>query len=119
MADHARLAATASRLILANGRELTFRGRVALRDSTKPWLGKAEASSVGTAVGVFAEYSSREIDGTLIRAGDRRVYIGADVAFSPSEELELVDGGVVWAVVSAKAIQPGPTIIVWDLQVRA
>lgn len=82
--NYTKLAATALRLIRDNGRNVQFRkfSRVA-QDSNKPWRSD-NPSAVSddtqfevTVKAVVTPYTQFEIDGTLIRNGDKRAYVAA------------------------------------------
>ena len=120
MPDYAALATTAKRLIDNAGRSVTFRARAGEKDPARPWLGKAAASSVGTGIGVFIEFTNAEIDGTLVRQEDRRLLVASkDLGFEPTADHEVVDESDVYQIVRAAQLKPGATSILWDLQVRA
>jgi hypothetical protein len=121
----------ADRLISENGRALTIvrRDQSNFTDPAKPWRGSTEAAEVSTAVtGVFIEYEKEDVDGDLVRRGDKRVLIAAkdvedESASSENVKVEdydhVLDGTVRWKILSAELIEPGSQRIMYDVQVRA
>jgi len=120
----------ADRLIGENGRALTLvrRDQANFTDPAKPWRGSTEAATVSTIVtGVFLEFEKEDIDGTLIRRGDKQVLIAAkDVEDETTGTLSvkvedfdhILDAGVRWKILKAELIEPGSQRIMYDLQVR-
>ncbi len=128
--NYTNFRALADRLIRENGRALTIvrRDQANFTDPAKPWRGSTEAAEVSTAVtGVFIEYEKEDIDGELVRRGDKRVLIAAKDVEDESTAAEnvkvedydhVLDGLVRWKILSAELIEPGSQRILYDLQVR-
>jgi len=120
----------ADRLIGENGRNLTIvrRDQANFTDPAKPWRGSTEADTISTVVkGVFIEYEKEDVDGTIVRRGDKRVLIAAsDVEDETTGNLNvkvedydhILDGTTRWKIVVAELIEPGPLRIMYDVQVR-
>ena len=68
---------------------------------------------------MWGRYDARDRDGTNITARDVRAMIAADVAVAPQTGDRLKVGGKVFHVVNVGALQPGGTVIMWDVQARA
>lgn len=69
---------------------------------------------------VVLDYEKREIDGTLVRQGDRKVYVSTEgLTISPETADQLVIGGEAWAIVSVKPLSPAGTVLFWEIQARA
>ncbi len=118
MVDYVKLAATAKRLIDANGRAISIVPR-SLADPSKPWLGTVDDTPV-PAIGVFTEYNRRDIDGTKIQRSDQELSIAADGLAVDIENVDAVlDGATTWQVVDTTVVKPGPIVLVYKLQVRA
>lgn len=124
MVDYVSLAATAKRLIDANGRDVTLikRDRIAA-DVDKPWRGgNAAPTSVGPLKGVIVPFGAEEIDGSLVRREDKKALIAAND--DDSEMLEqfdvLIDGDPddPWRIIEAEVINPGDVRVIYILQVR-
>ena len=130
MVNYASLKNLAERLIEANGRDLTLvrRDRGNLVDSNEPWRGSTGASEISFVVkGVFTEFEKEDFDGSLVRRGDKRVLIAAQSVSDESggasnlkiEDYDhILDDGVRWKILSVEVIQPGDTLIFYDIHVR-
>lgn len=72
------------------------------------------------AVMVVTAFSSREIDGTRIRASDKKALIAPNLTIEPtvSDKLVTPDGAVL-NIVNVEVVRPATTTLLWKLQVRA
>lgn len=68
-----------------------------------------------TARGVFINYADRNIDGTLVRQGDRRLLLAASGATGVPAVNDEVAG---YKVLDVREIAPNGTAIAWACQVR-
>ena len=66
--------------------------------------------------GVFINYDDRNIDGTLVQTGDRRLLVSATSIGSPPAQGDVVSGH---RVVNVRAIAPKGVAIAYTCQVRA
>lgn len=68
---------------------------------------------------LFTDYREREIDGTIIIRGDKKVLI-ADAAVNtpPKHNDIIIDGLNEYKVIDLDTIQPGDTPLIYKLQVR-
>ena len=67
----------------------------------------------------MGNYSSRDIDGTLILRGDRRATLACDtLGVVPSKDDVLTVDGVDWTVQSVEPVDPGGVALIYRLQVR-
>ncbi len=129
MVDYVSLAKTAERLIEENGRTVTLvqAGETAV-DPAKPY---GPDTSVGqtrhTVLGVITEFDNEDIDGTLIRRGDKRCLIAHNSIVNVASGAEsiviedfdtLEDGTEVWKIEGVDTIHPGDIRIMYDLQLR-
>lgn len=130
MVDYVAFQLLAERLINENGRPLTLQreDQVNAADPAEPWRAPAITEQVTLAVvGVFIEYEKEDFDGSLIRRGDKRVLVAAkdteDVQ-TGNENIKvedfdtLLDGTVVWKIITVETIEPGSLRIMYDIQVR-
>lgn len=71
---------------------------------------------------LLKEYSSREIDGTVIRQGDTRVLLAATALarqkITPEVGHHFTFSGVRWRVQNVKPIWPGGVAVAYWLQLR-
>ena len=72
-----------------------------------------------TGMGVVLSYRQEQIDGTLILAGDRRMYVAANMATAPrpGDTVILADETIV-AVVISSPFAPDGTLVYHDIQCR-
>lgn len=117
--DYARARATADRLLTKFGRTATLR-----QTSTSggdPWdPGSGTTTTTDTTVtAAVLEYANSEIDGTIILASDRKVYVSAEgIAVTPVPADVLIVGPDTLSIVNVKPLNPAGTVVMWELQVR-
>lgn len=128
--NYISLRSLAERLIEENGRTLTLvrKDQGNPVDPAKPWRNSTNAAEITVAVlGVFVEFEKDEVDGTIVKRGDKRLLVsdksvtdgGGAAANLVVEDYDAVlDGGVRWRIVTAEVIEPGALRILYDLQVR-
>jgi hypothetical protein len=64
------------------------------------------------------KFDNRDIDGTLIKANDKKVFIAAK-GLSPTTTDKLMIGGVPHTVVRVISINPAGTSVYFEIQARA
>jgi hypothetical protein len=128
--NYANFRSLADRLISENGRSVTIvrRDQANFTNPAEPWGSSTEADTISTVVtGVFLEYEKEDVDGDLVRRGDKRVFIAAsdvedETTGTQNVKVEdydhVLDGTTRWKIISAKLIEPGPLRIMYDVQVR-
>jgi hypothetical protein len=129
MANYVRLAATAQRLIEKNGRIVKFvRFDLDANDVDKPWRGPAELPEspytpvvpYPEAKAVVVPYVEKDIDGSLIRVGDKRLFVAVNSL--PDDDLELynavVDGEALYRIVNVSLLNPGEVRLLYEMQIR-
>lgn len=68
---------------------------------------------------VDLDYDETKIDGTLIKRGDRMVYMSTEgLSIVPSTSDKAVIASVAHAIVSVKPLSPGGTVVMWAVQAR-
>lgn len=122
MVNYASLAATAQRLIEANGRDVTLvKLSEVPADAAKPWRGTTDAPTEVTAKAVMRGYTKEEVDGDLIRRGDQEAIIAElSVPGQEIEEFELLrdDEDQEWRIMNVEKVRPGPLTLVFKAQLR-
>lgn len=111
-----RMRAIATRLLTENGKAYQLsRGGSTTRDQ----FGKEVTTPTITAnvTGVITEYSSREIDGSLIATGDKKLAATAETEVRIDDRIEI--DGKVWRVVQPNPVKPGDVLISYNIQLRA
>lgn len=119
MPDYVRMAASATRLITAAGVPLTLtRGTL---DDYDPTLGTADTlgATTFTGFGVRDQFAQKNVDGTLIRAGNVLIY----VIWTGDDPVPVTDDGIAmdgekWVVASSAAIRPGPVTLLYGIEAR-
>ena len=116
--NYAGLASTALKQIAKFGRSVTLRAVTAGTFDTSTGT-KTGASTADTVVkAVVTAYKDKQIDGEIIRHGDKMVMIaGSAVTTAPVTNDIVVDGGD-YKIVNIETIQPGDTVLIYKLQVR-
>lgn len=120
MTFYSGLAATANRLLAKYGRAVVL-SRPSASDATyDPATGVATAVDAATYSGVGAvfDYTAREMDGTSVRAGDRRVLLSPAGMVMPRAGDRIEIGGVALVVVTGREINPASTAVMFEAQVR-
>lgn len=118
MTFYAEMAATASELLAEFGQDVTL---------VREWTGVYDPETGAAATcgmnsygnGVVLDYNQRDIDGTVIRQGDQRVYLSVDVGVTPQTGDSLLIGGKTWKVMASRTLAPAGTAVIHDCQVRA
>jgi len=114
--DYRRMRATATRLLTENGKNYQLtRGGGTVRDQ----FGKEAITPATTAVvtGVITEYSSREIDGSLIATGDKKLAATFETVVRIDDRIEI--DGKKWRVVQPNPVKPADVLISYNIQLRA
>lgn len=121
MADYAKLALTAQRLIQSNGRSVTLKklGEVDA-DPAEPWRASDGVDTTVTLIAVIVPFEVADEDASLVRRGDMTAYVAA--LDGGTDELdkfdEMLDGTDVWKIVGGTVINPGDTRVLYVLTLR-
>lgn len=84
----------------------------------------AVTTSTQTVNAVSLDYVSRDIDGTLIKAGDKRLLIAPKTTAGITLTAPVVDdtvlvGSMTYTIKSVKPLSPAGTVILFDCNIRA
>lgn len=123
MSEAERIVATFERL-RASGRARTVYLRSTKAGEYDPAIGRAPQKSVDhEAIAAFFDYSQRDIDGTVIRQGDRRVLMAPDVPRPKTGDSVIVPAvdapEAVYGIVAVRAVEPALVPLLYILQARA
>jgi len=114
---YANLAVTVRRLLAQFGADATL-----TRTTTgayNPVTGTASQTTTAyNCQAVRDDYALREVDGTMIKAGDRRFYISVQDMVMPQPADTITFGGRTYVVVTALSIDPALTAVLYDVQAR-
>ena len=116
--NYARAKLTADRLIDKFGQTAILRGYT-LGGGGDPWNPTGSSSTDYSCTVALVDYSSREKEGTLIQARDRRALIAVgSLSVIPDASFVLVIGSEVYAIANITQLNPGGTVVMYDAQVR-
>lgn len=70
--------------------------------------------------GLAVDFDRKAVDGTLVKATDKRLFIPAKDApnLDEAEVVEVVVGARTWKVMSVKTVMPGDVRLVYELHLR-
>lgn len=110
---------SAKKLIVKYGSAMTLR-RVSL-DTYSPSTGLTYAGTTTDYAcrGLTQDYTTREIDGTNIKYGDKKVLVSAsNLAIAPTMNDLLIVGSLTYTVISVSALAPGEIPVLYTVQAR-
>jgi len=124
MTFYTRLQATANRLLKGKGQSITLTKITAgtYNPATGGFTGAG--TSTQTAYGAIFDYGTKQIDGTLIKAGDKQLLLSAfktDGAALTAPVLgdTVTIGGVTYTLVEPlKEVNPAGTVVLFDVNLR-
>ncbi len=102
------------RLIDAIGRDLTLR----TVSSSGTFYNPTNSNTDVVVRGVVFDFSTNEIDGTIIQKNDKDILISAKGAVV-NKNSKIIDGGVEYAIVTLAEVKPGTEILYYAIQGRA
>ena len=119
MVDFASLAALAVRLISKNGRDVTLVQSSQTPDNpAQPWRGTDGNDTETVVRAAITNYDEEQVDGDLIRRGDRQAWVAADSGVAIEDYDYLVDGTVRWKIIDVNVIKPATVTVAYGLQLR-
>lgn len=124
MTFYADMAGTAAELIAEFGLAVILTRSVP--GSYSPSTGGVGSPTVTTqeCLAVEEAYRAGEIDGTLVRAGDKKLILspkvssGASVTAPDTTDTVTFADGSVWTVKAVEPLSPGGTALIYTLQLR-
>ena len=113
--NYANAQATAERLIANFGQSATLSKTV---NSSTAYNPTRTTTGYACTVAVL-DYRNAEIDGTLVKRGDKKVYISTDgLTVSPEVHDTLTIGSEVHAILAVMPMSPAGTVVYWEVQAR-
>ncbi|GAA5540447.1 hypothetical protein [Brucella sp. NBRC 113783] len=113
--NYARSVQTANKLIDKFGQTGAIRRTETSGDPWNP--GTSDTDYPCTLVAL--EYDQKDIDGTLIKSTDNKVYVATKgLTIQPTTTDKVIIGGVVSTIVEAKPLNPAGTVVYFELQAR-
>lgn len=115
--NYSASAATANRLIKKFGTSVGM-DRVVLGEYDPDTGTTPTTTTTQTVKAVVIDFPQRYIDGTLVRAGDRRAIVSAVGATAPLQGDTFTWKSIPQVVVSVKELGPAGVAVLYTLQVR-
>jgi hypothetical protein len=122
MEFYSKMQATANRLLKGKGQEITLTRRTA--GTYGPATGTAAVTTTTqTAYGAMFEYGDKNIDGVLIKEGDKQLLLSAlnsagTALVAPQLNDTVTINTVVYTVVRIKPLSPAGTTVLFDCNIR-
>jgi len=117
--DYSSIAATALNQIADKGRTvvLVFKTQGAYDPTTD--AAPVNSSSSQSVKMLLTNYNKRDVDGTLIKSGDKLGLLApSGLTRAPKTDDKVTDGGESFTVKNVETIQPGDTVLLYKLQLR-
>lgn len=118
MGVYERMALTADRMLTSKGQPVTITRKTA--GTYNPATGSATVTTTTqTGYGVIFDHGDRNVDGTLIQAGDKNLLLSAIGITVPELNDTVTVGGAVYTIVQPlKVICPATTVVMYELNLR-
>lgn len=124
MVNYVRIAATAKRLIEANGRDvILIKKSRTPADAAKPHRGPSGSGDVivGTIKALIYPAEEKNEDGELVRRGFEVAMLAHDSLPTPIDlsTLDAIkDGGITYKIFKASTMGPGDTVVSYELHMK-
>ena len=115
--DYAGMAATANELFAEFGQAVTITRRTSGAYAVATGIATV-TSSTQRGTGAVFDWQNRDIDGTLIRTGDKRLILSAVGITAPAVDDTVTIGGTVYTVKVVKPLAPAGTVVMYELNLR-
>lgn len=113
--NYANAQATAERLIAQFGQTATLTKYTSTGTAYAP---SRSATGYGVIV-VIMDYRNSEIDGTLVKQGDKRIYLSTDgLTVTPATTDTITLESVVHLIIDVRPLSPGGTVVYYEIQAR-
>lgn len=123
MSFYTRIRATADRMLKGKGQSLTLTRNTA--GAYNPATGESTVTTTTqTGTGAVFDYGTKNIDGTLIQAGDKKLLLSAFNSAGAALTAPVINdtvtiGGVVYTIVEPlKTVAPGGIVCLYDCNIR-
>jgi len=114
--NYQALATRVGNLIEKMGKPLTLRSYSAATYDPVTMIHTAGAATDVAVYGVEERFRSYEIDGTLIKGGDRKFIVASDIV--PTLAMKMVESSAEYQIVAVSPLQPGTVTLYYEIQVR-
>lgn len=113
--NYAKVANSTYNLIVRFGQGITLVRRTS--GSYDPETGEVAVSEIAQlTVGVVLDYGTKNIDGTLIKAGDKQLLTPATT--TPGVNDNAIIAGTSYTITMVKEVSPGGTPVLYDCNIR-
>lgn len=121
--DYQDDADTAAELLEEFGQSITLTSKTSGAYSTSTGAA-AVTTDTQTVNAVSLDYGSRDIDGTLIKAGDKRLLMAPQTTAGDDLTAPVVDdtvtvGSTVYTIKGIKTLSPAGTVVLFDCNIRS
>ena len=115
--DYSKSAATADKILTKFGQDITITRRTAGTYNTSTGTATVtETTQTGT--GAIFDWANRNIDGILIKTGDRRLLLSAVGLTAPVVNDTVTVGTTVFTIVQVSPFSPAGTVVMYELNLR-
>ena len=115
--NYAALAVTAHRIIKDFGQQVVMVRKLA--GAYNPATGSSTDTSVlQTGYGVVLDYGIKNIDGQLIKAGDKQLLLSTSGLTTPAVNDTVTIGTELFTVTMVKSLSPAGTPLLFDCNIR-
>ena len=119
MGFYERMAAMTDRLLKDKGQAVTITRRTAGTYDTATGAATV-TTTTKTGYAAIMDHSSNNIDGTLIKSGDKKLLLSPAGISAPVLNDTVTVGGVIYTVVEPlKTVSPAGTVVMYELNLRA
>lgn len=124
MADFDKLAEVGQRLIGENSRLVNLvkhnRDSIGLRHRQRDAVNDVTIPNINA---TFVGYKTRQIDGDVIRNGDKLILISPnDIPSGVTDDIEdfneIIDGNIGWNIIKVDIVQPAAVPVLYKIQAR-
>ncbi len=113
--DYSGVQSTAERLVRRFGQDATLTRVTQGGEPYDPVTSETEFACQAA----VTTYSQSLVDGTRIRADDRQIYLSTeDLTITPTTADTLTVGGVELSIISVRPLNPGGTVVFYEIQAR-
>jgi hypothetical protein len=117
--DYTTLLEKITPLINNNGRSFTIKtDAITPVDASKPWASNTVAVADIVATGIFSNVTAQEVDGELVKQGDKKIIIEGSVDAGVKIADRILDGSTTYSIISVKEVKPASTALLYILFVR-
>lgn len=116
--DYASIAKEVSSLLVDFGQSVTLTNK-SVGDYEVATGASTVTSTEQAAIGVVFDYGTKNIDGVLIKAGDKQLYIASVGISAPKVNDTITIGGVIYTITLVKSINPAGTPVLYECNIRS